>query len=174
MPSADRSTDPDEGAIADVLTRLDPDQLAAVTAPVGPVVVTAGAGSGKTRVLTSRIAYRIASGSARPANVVAFTFTRQAAWELRRRLGDAGIDNSVVTGTFHSVAYRILRRRWEDRGRNEPPTLATNRLPVLTEMLEGDRRLAGIAVSEIEWARARLVAPGDYVVEARQIGRAHV
>jgi DNA helicase-2/ATP-dependent DNA helicase PcrA len=95
-----------------LLARLDNDQYAAVTAPAGPVAVIAGAGSGKTRVLTSRIAYRIAQGTARPANVVAFTFTRQAASELQRRLFTAGVESSVLAGTFHSVAYRILRRRW--------------------------------------------------------------
>lgn len=158
-----------------LLVRLDPDQRAAVTAPSGPVVVVAGAGSGKTRVLTSRIAYRIATGTARPANIVAFTFTRQAAAELERRLFALGLDRrangSVVAGTFHSVAYRILRRRWADRGRTAVPTLATSRVAVLSEQLDGDRRLAVIAATEIDWARARLVAPAEYVRRAIDAGR---
>lgn len=154
-----------------LLDRLDPDQLAAVTAPPGPVAVIAGAGSGKTRVLTTRIAYRIATGSAHAPHVVAFTFTRQAASELRRRMTSYGVDRDVVAGTFHSVAYRILRRRWEDRGRAEPPSLAANRVGVLSEQLEGDRRMAGIAAAEIEWARARLVSPAEYATSAMGAGR---
>ncbi len=162
----------DEGVDLDrLLMRLDPDQRAAVTAPPGPVAVIAGAGSGKTRVLTNRIAYRIATQSAQASHVVAFTFTRQAASELQRRLALAGVDRSVVAGTFHGVAYRILRRRWEDRGRGEPPTLSTNRIEILTEQLKGERRLAGVVATEIEWARARLVAPADYPRAASSAGR---
>lgn len=162
----------DNGVDVDrLLMRLDPDQRAAVTAPPGPVAVIAGAGSGKTRVLTNRIAYRIATKSAQASHVVAFTFTRQAASELQRRLALAGVDRSVVAGTFHGVAYRILRRRWEDRGRTEPPTLSTNRIEILTEQLKGERRLAGIAATEIEWSRARLVSPADYPRAATSAGR---
>ncbi len=166
------SVDEGEGVdLARLLVRLDPDQRAAVTAPPGPVVVIAGAGSGKTRVLTNRIAYRIATKSAEPSHTVAFTFTRQAAAELQRRLAREGVERSVVAGTFHSVAYRILRRRWEDRGRHEPPTLSTNRIEVLTEQLRGDRRLAAVTATEIEWARARLIGPTDYPRAATSAGR---
>jgi len=166
------SVDEGEGVdLARLLVRLDPDQRAAVTAPPGPVVVIAGAGSGKTRVLTNRIAYRIATKSAEPSHTVAFTFTRQAAAELQRRLAREGVERSVVAGTFHSVAYRILRRRWEDRGRSEPPTLSTNRIEVLTEQLRGDRRLAAVTATEIEWARARLIGPKDYPRAATSAGR---
>lgn len=167
-------SEPDTGSDIDLdalLGRLDADQRAAVTAPPGPVLVVAGAGSGKTRVLTSRIAYRIATGSARPANVVAFTFTRHAAAELDHRLNTLGVGRGVVAGTFHSVAYRILRRRWADRGRTSVPTLATHRVSVLTEQLGGDRRVASIVATEIEWARARLVTPDDYVRRAADAGR---
>ncbi len=157
--------------MAELLGRLDADQRAAVTAPVGPVAVLAGAGSGKTRVLTTRIAYRIAQGSAHPSHVVAFTFTRQAATELVKRLERLGVDSAVVAGTFHGVAYRILRRRWEDRGRSVVPTLVPNRIELLTEVLQGDRRLAGVMAGEIDWARARLVDPGSYVGQGAAAGR---
>ncbi len=177
-----RSTDQHHAAVAgsssrhgidvdSLLARLDADQRAAVTAPAGPVVVVAGAGSGKTRVLTSRIAFRVATGSAQPANVVAFTFTRQAAAELVRRLHALGIGGPLVAGTFHSVAYRILRRRWADRGRATVPKLVPSRLSMLTEQLEGDRKLAATAATEIEWACARLVRPDDYVRRAADAGR---
>ena len=154
-----------------LLARLDTEQRAAVTAPTGPVVVVAGAGSGKTRVLTSRIAFRVATGSAQPANVVAFTFTRQAAAELVRRLDALGTGGPLVAGTFHSVAYRILRRRWADRGRSTVPRLVPNRYSMLLEHLDGDRRVAAAAVTEIEWACARLVRPDDYVRRAADAGR---
>jgi DNA helicase-2/ATP-dependent DNA helicase PcrA len=165
-PAEDESVDLDV-----LLDRLDAEQRAAVTAPPGPVAVIAGAGSGKTRVLTTRIAYRIASGTARAPHVVAFTFTRQAADELQRRLARLGVDDSVVAGTFHGVAYRILRRRWEDRGRREVPTLVTNRIDLLTEVVKGDRRTAAMVSTEIEWSRARLVSPDDYAKIAVNSGR---
>jgi len=93
------------------LTSLNSEQRAAVTAPLGPVLVRAGAGSGKTRVLTLRIAYLIEQYSAQPASILALTFTNKAAKEMRERLRKQ-LGNRVrglTTGTFHAVCGKLLR-----------------------------------------------------------------
>src|SRR5689334_17920717 len=93
------------------LTSLNTEQRAAVTAPVGPVLVRAGAGSGKTRVLTLRIAHLIEQHGAKPSNILALTFTNKAADEMRSRLR-ALLGNKargLTTGTFHAVCGKILR-----------------------------------------------------------------
>ena len=99
------------------LAVLDPDQRTAVTAESHLVAVIAGAGSGKTRVLTRRIAWRIATEQADPRHTFALTFTREAAGELRRRLTRLGMRERVEAGTFHSVMLAILKQRWDDTGR---------------------------------------------------------
>src|SRR5579859_3898551 len=96
------------------LANLNPDQLAAVRHGEGPLLILAGAGSGKTRVLTQRIGYLIETGQARPWQIMAVTFTNKAAGELKERLaqvvGPQGRD--VTVGTFHSICARLLRREW--------------------------------------------------------------
>ena len=91
-------------ALETILAGLDAAQVAAVTTPSTLVAVIAGAGSGKTRVLTSRIAYRLATGTADADHTLALTFTREAAGELRRRLRRSGVRDHVEAGTFHAVA----------------------------------------------------------------------
>ena len=96
----------------DVLTTLNPPQRAAVTAGDGPLLIFAGAGSGKTRVLTYRIAWLIEQGRARPGEILAVTFTNKAAREMRTRVEQLlrlGA-TSIWMGTFHAIGARILRR----------------------------------------------------------------
>ncbi len=102
---------------------LNPAQRRAVESDAQPLCILAGAGSGKTRVLTRRIAHRIDTGAAAAGHVVAVTFTRKAADELRTRLRALGIRDGVAAGTFHSLAYSQLRRRWSDRGELAPTLL---------------------------------------------------
>src|SRR5215217_3458413 len=101
---------------SDLLAGLSPAQREAVTTTAQPLCILAGAGSGKTRVLTRRIAWRVAEGSALAPHVLALTFTRRAAGELSARLGALGVRDQVAAGTFHALAYAQLRRRWADRG----------------------------------------------------------
>jgi DNA helicase II / ATP-dependent DNA helicase PcrA len=154
-----------------VLAGLDPEQRKAVTAPAGPVCILAGAGTGKTRAITHRIAYRALAGEISPRHVLAVTFTARAAAEMRARLTALG-SGGVQARTFHAAALRQVRffasRLLEGRA--------------MPELLESKARLVGLAAgrvgvradrtaardlaSEIEWAKSSLVEPGEYAVAA--------
>jgi DNA helicase II / ATP-dependent DNA helicase PcrA len=159
-------------AVADsILAGLDPEQRAAVTAPAGPVCILAGAGTGKTRAITHRIAHRVERGEIRGSHVLAVTFTARAAAEMRTRLSQLGAQG-VQARTFHAAALRQLRFF-------APRLFAGRELP---EMIDSKVRLVGLAAaraglradrtaardlaSEIEWAKSSLVEPGEYVVAA--------
>ena len=146
-----------------LLDGLDEFQRAAVTAPVGLVAVVATAGSGKTTVLSRRIAHRIATGSADARHTVAITFTRDAASELHRRLQRLGLHDEIVTGTFHATAFALLRQHWTTQHKAIPQVISERWRP-LREAVAGtvaDAHLAEI-ISEIDWARARALGPGRY------------
>lgn len=155
----------------DLLAGLNERQLEATTSDGGPLVVLAGAGSGKTRVLTRRIAWRVATGETDPNRVLALTFTRKAAGELRHRLRAGGMRDDVVAGTFHGIALTQLRQRWTERG-IQPPTILDRKFRMVAQLLG---RRPGVepldVLSEMEWAFARLVAPADYENAAKLSGR---
>ncbi len=158
-----------------LLADLDPDQRAAVAAPGSLVAVIAGAGSGKTRVLTRRVAYRIATESADARHTLALTFTREAAGELRRRLRALGLREHVEAGTFHSVMLALLRQRWADTDRR-PRTVVTDRRRLVREALASiDQRPRGAAfdalLGEVDWACARGLDGDAYRRAARGEGR---
>ncbi|MBM3638713.1 MAG: ATP-dependent helicase [Actinobacteria bacterium] len=152
-----------------LLDDLDPDQYEAVTTTADVVVVRAGAGSGKTTVLTRRIAWRVDTESANARHVLAITFTRQAAGELRRRLrqlaGETERESHLVTaGTFHAVALSLLRQRREDQGKQMPNVL-NNRYALLSAA-RGTERPGDESydiLNMIDWAHARLLSPADVV-----------
>ncbi len=102
--------------LSPLLKPLNDAQRAAVSAPVGPVLVLAGAGSGKTRVLTHRIAWVIQQGGASPHSIMAVTFTNKAAAEMRGRIEQLlGIPGAALwVGTFHGIAHRLLRLHWRE------------------------------------------------------------
>jgi DNA helicase II / ATP-dependent DNA helicase PcrA len=157
----------------ELLAGLNPSQREAVTSEAAPLCVLAGAGSGKTRVLTRRIAWRVASGSADPRHVLALTFTRRAAAELGSRLAALGVRHQVAAGTFHGLAYAQLRRRWAERG-ERPPAILDRKVRILAPLLPrrpgSDVQPADVA-AEIEWAKARMVPPSRYEQEASAAGR---
>lgn len=152
-----------------LLEGLNADQRAAVTTDAAPLCIIAGAGSGKTRVLTRRIAHRVAAGTAEPHRVLALTFTRKAAGELRSRLGGLGLRDGVAAGTFHGIALAQLRTRWLERGEPEP-TLLDRKFALVARNIprrSGQREVNPLdAIGEIEWAKARRIAPQDYADEA--------
>ncbi len=154
-----------------LLDGLDPGQRRAVTTPNHPLAILAGAGSGKTRVLTRRIAYRCLSGDADPRHVLAVTFTRKAAAELDSRLRAFGLRDLPAAGTFHALAYAQLRTAWASSGR-AAPTLLDRKGRVLGRIL-GNTRVVSAAdlAAEVEWARARLVTPAAYVEAVARTGR---
>ncbi|MBA2495737.1 MAG: UvrD-helicase domain-containing protein, partial [Acidimicrobiia bacterium] len=109
-----------------LLVGLDAAQREAVTTDAAPLCVLAGAGSGKTRVLTRRVAWRCATGRDDARRVLVLTFTRAAARELGDRLRSLGLRDDVTAGTFHAVAWAQLRAR-HAAARSVPPTLLTRR-----------------------------------------------
>ncbi|MDQ2722247.1 MAG: ATP-dependent DNA helicase UvrD2 [Actinomycetota bacterium] len=154
---------------------LDDEQQAAVLAPRGPVCVLAGAGTGKTRTITRRIAHLVEHGHVAPGQVLAVTFTSRAAGEMRTRLRGLGI-GGVQARTFHAAALRQLRYFWPQVVGDTPWELldrkfalvsqAANRAGVSTST-ESVRDLAG----EIEWAKASLIAAEDYPAAAARARR---
>ena len=151
---------------------LDVEQREAVMCPASATIVHAGAGSGKTRVLTNRIAYRIATGSAEAENVLAITFTREAASEMRRRMKSLGVGNAPTVGTFHAVALALLRQRLADQ-RRPVPNIVHNR-QALAVAAAGSHPLADRPrdlLVEIDWAHARMVSPADYVAVIKRSQR---
>ena len=104
--------------MSNLLSGLNPEQLAAVTLPAVPALILAGAGSGKTRVLTTRIAWLMSTGQASAHGILAVTFTNKAAKEMLTRVG-AQIPVSprnLWIGTFHGLCNRLLRMHWRDAG----------------------------------------------------------
>jgi DNA helicase II / ATP-dependent DNA helicase PcrA len=152
-----------------LLTGLDADQCKAVTAESQLVAVVAGAGSGKTRVLTRRVAYRVADGTADEAHTLVLTFTREAAGELRRRLPALGIAGRVTAGTFHGIAHELLQQRWRDLDQR-PRTITSDRRRLITAIAP-----SGVDVelldAELSWATARRLTPATYDAFARHNGR---
>ncbi|WP_366509707.1 hydantoinase B/oxoprolinase family protein [Mesorhizobium sp.] len=104
----------------DYLNGLNPEQRLAVETTEGPVLVLAGAGTGKTRVLTTRIAHILATGKAFPSQILAVTFTNKAAREMKQRIGlligDGNVEGMPWLGTFHSIGVKLLRRHAELAG----------------------------------------------------------
>ena len=118
LPFTDTPADPSFTVDPRLLANLNPEQLAAVTLPAQPALILAGAGSGKTRVLTTRIAWLMQTGQASPGGILAVTFTNKAAKEMLTRLG-AMIPVAVRgmwIGTFHGLCNRFLRAHWKLAG----------------------------------------------------------
>jgi DNA helicase-2/ATP-dependent DNA helicase PcrA len=143
-----------------VLAGLDAQQREAVTAPVGIVVVRAGAGSGKTTVLTRRIAWRTLSGTADIEKTLAITFTRQAATEMRTRLARFDLEGRPTIGTFHAIARRLMLQNLEDRNRRAP-VIVNNRSSLMSSCMGDDAKHGGVMdmLSAIDWAHAHMIAP---------------
>lgn len=155
-----------------VLLGLDAEQRAAVVSDAAPLAIVAAAGSGKTTVLTRRIAHRIARGTADARHVLALTFTRDAAAELKRRLRRLDIREPVEAATFHSFSLKLLRDR-ALATHQRPPQVANDRLrlarEVLTELKLPTEPFA--ALTDLDWSRARMIAPDQFDSASRAAKR---
>ncbi|RLK54231.1 ATP-dependent DNA helicase UvrD2 [Actinokineospora cianjurensis] len=163
------------GADTDLIAGLDPEQLAAVRAPRGPVCVLAGAGTGKTRTIVSRIAHLIGSGHVTAGQVLAVTFTARAAGEMRTRLRAMGVPGAQAR-TFHSAALRQLRYFWPRVVGDAQWDLVETKLRLVGQAAHRagtgtEREALRDLASEIEWAKASLIAPEDYPAAAARVRR---
>ncbi len=169
---------PADAAPADaesLLAALDPEQREVARSFGAPICVLAGAGTGKTRAITHRIAYGVATGQLNPRHVLAVTFTAKAAAEMRSRLRDLGVP-AVQARTFHSAALRQLRHFWPRVVGGPMPELLTNKFAGIGEAcqrlhLSVDRAALRDIVSEVEWSRVSMLTPESYPEAARQARR---
>ncbi len=156
---------------ADYLAKLNPEQRLAVETTEGPVLVLAGAGTGKTRVLTTRIAHLLATGKAQPWQILAVTFTNKAAREMKVRIGDligGVVEGMEWLGTFHSIGAKLLRRHAELAGLKSSFTIldTDDQIRLMKQIIQAEgidekrwpaRQLAGL----IDAWKNRGLAPAD-------------
>ncbi|WP_394816457.1 ATP-dependent DNA helicase UvrD2 [Streptomyces lancefieldiae] len=158
-----------------VLDGLDPEQREVATALRGPVCVLAGAGTGKTRAITHRIAYGVRAGVLQPSSVLAVTFTNRAAGEMRGRLRQLGA-GGVQARTFHSAALRQLQYFWPKAIGGSLPRLVDRKIQLVADAAAAcrirlDRGELRDVTAEIEWSKVTQTVPADYALAAAEAGR---
>jgi DNA helicase-2/ATP-dependent DNA helicase PcrA len=154
---------------------LNPAQREAVETTAGPVCILAGAGTGKTRVISRRVAYAIATGAVHPGHVLVVTFTDKAATEMRERLAALGFPG-VQAKTFHAAAFRQLRFFWSRLSDARLPEVLDSKAPLLAPLqrgLPGGYKFTAIKdlADELEWAKARRLDPSSYQETIEAMGR---
>lgn len=161
------------------LQGLDERQLEAVRSLRGPVVVLAGAGTGKTRVITHRIAYGVDTGAYSPGRVMAVTFTAKAAGEMRGRLRALGVEG-VSARTFHAAALAQLNYFWPTVAGDTAPAIVDNKVRLLAHAADGlgidpDTATLRDVASEIEWRKVTMRSIDQYAAaRPNGIGRLDV
>ncbi|GAB3928942.1 DNA helicase [Microlunatus endophyticus] len=145
---------------------MDPEQREVATSLGGPVAVIAGAGTGKTRAITHRIAYAVTTGVYAPTNVLAVTFTTRAAGEMRGRLQQLSV-HGVQARTFHSAALRQAQYFWPRAYGSDLPPIVDNRYGLVAEAasrLRVPAESGGLRdlITEISWAKVSNVTPEEY------------
>ena len=160
---------------AALLDALDPDQRQVAEHLEGALCVLAGAGTGKTRAITYRIAYGVAVGAYQPTQVLAVTFTARAAGEMRSRLADLGVVGAQAR-TFHSAALRQLTYFWPTAIGGRRPEIETfkGRLVGIAAHrlgLSTDRALIRDLSAEVEWAKVTMTLPEDYAQQTAALRR---
>ncbi|MFF6824148.1 UvrD-helicase domain-containing protein [Streptomyces longwoodensis] len=158
-----------------VLEGLDPEQREVATSLHGPVCVLAGAGTGKTRAITHRIAYGVRAGILQPSSVLAVTFTARAAGEMRGRLRQLGAQG-VQARTFHSAALRQLQYFWPKAIGGSLPRLIDRKVQLVADAAAAcrirlDRGELRDVTAEIEWSKVTQTVPADYPRAAARAGR---
>lgn len=170
--SAPRNQVPDPNWLLD---QLDPEQRAVARQLHGSLCVKAGAGTGKTRAITYRIAYGAALGAFDPGQVLAVTFTRKSAAEMQSRLRSLGVGRAKAK-TFHSAALHQLRYFWPRMYRKEFPEVRDSKAPLVqaaaTQMeLETSKASIADLCAEIQWAKVMMFGPDRYEQQASILGR---
>ncbi|GAA1886572.1 ATP-dependent DNA helicase UvrD2 [Lapillicoccus jejuensis] len=158
-----------------ILEALDPEQREVAASPLGPMCVLAGAGTGKTRAITHRIAYGVHSGAYQAQRVLAVTFTARAAGEMRTRLRGLGVPG-VQARTFHAAALRQLHFFWPQAIGGAAPEILPHKASVVAEAasrlrMQFDRTAVRDLAAEVEWAKVNLLTPETYAAAARRLGR---
>ncbi|WP_376741244.1 ATP-dependent helicase, partial [Streptomyces galbus] len=158
-----------------VLEGLDPEQREVATSLHGPVCVLAGAGTGKTRAITHRIAYGVRAGILQPSSVLAVTFTARAAGEMRGRLRQLGA-HGVQARTFHSAALRQLQYFWPKAIGGSLPRIIDRKVQLVADAAAAcrvrlDRGELRDVTAEIEWSKVTQTVPADYPLAAAKAGR---
>lgn len=161
----------------EILNALDAEQRAVALASRGPVCVIAGAGTGKTRAITHRIAYAAAIGTMDPHKTLALTFTARAAGEMRARLRSLGVP-SVAARTIHAAALKQLTFFWPQVFGGRTPDLITTKSSFLSEAIKRAQLQSELSITsrdllrdiatEIEWAKVSQIAPSDYLAESQK------
>ncbi len=154
-----------------VLDALDPEQREVAAHPLGPMCVLAGAGTGKTRAITHRIAYGVLSGTYQPQRVLAVTFTARAAGEMRTRLRDLGV-GGVQARTFHAAALRQLHYFWPQTIGGAAPEVMPHKASAVAEAggrlrLRLDSPAIRDVAAEIEWSKVSMLTADTYPAAAR-------
>ncbi|MEO6529974.1 MAG: ATP-dependent DNA helicase UvrD2 [Specibacter sp.] len=161
----------DEGTAEErILAGLDEEQRTVATTLSGPLCVLAGAGTGKTRAITHRIAYGVHTGVYNPNRLLAVTFTARAAAEMRTRLRDLGV-GTVQARTFHAAALRQLQYFWPHAVGGQLPGLLEHKATIIGEAarrlrLPADRAAIRDLAAEIEWAKVSMLTPETYLLTA--------
>lgn len=163
---------------AGLLEALDPDQREVAEHLEGPLCVLAGAGTGKTRAITYRIAHGVATGAYQATQVLAVTFTARAAGEMRSRLADLGVPG-VQARTFHAAALRQLTYFWPTAIGGRRPDIQAHKAPLVGAAarrlsLPTDRATVRDLAAEVEWAKVTMTLPEDYAQAAIAAGRTDV
>lgn len=157
-----------------ILAGLDEEQRTVATTLSGPLCVLAGAGTGKTRAITHRIAYGVHTGVYNPNRLLAVTFTARAAAEMRTRLRDLGV-GTVQARTFHAAALRQLQYFWPHAVGGQLPGLLEHKAQIIAEAarrlrLPTDRAAIRDLAAEIEWAKVSMLTPETYLLKAEDRG----
>ncbi|UYQ76423.1 ATP-dependent DNA helicase UvrD2 [Glutamicibacter sp. JL.03c] len=159
-------TEHDAPPVQDLLGGLDAEQRQAAETLSGPLCILAGAGTGKTRAITHRIAHGVHTGIYNPTSVLALTFTTRAAAEMRTRLRQLGAPG-VQARTFHAAALRQLQYFWPQAIGGTLPNLVEHKAPLIAEAarrlrISSDRAMVRDLAAEIEWAKVSMHTPESY------------
>ena len=159
----------------DTLEGLDESQRVVATTWGGPLCVLAGAGTGKTRALTHRIAHGVAEGKYQPEQVLALTFTTKAASEMGQRLRALGV-RGVATRTFHSAALRQLQHFWPTITGGRLPDIAPSKAPLIAKTLDQlslsvDTAVVRDLAGDIEWRKVHAYTLEDYRLKRAELGK---